>query len=327
MLDDVRFVMAAVAKKAFVTELTHFRIRDGRITGYNGVMALSSSIGVDLDVRPNATKFLAAIRTAEGTISLHVTGAGKLGVRAGKFKAFVECLPEDASVYDHVPEGDTVELTEAFFKGIRLLAPVMGFDASRPWAMGIKVQEGSMYATNNVIVAQFWHACAFPYDVVIPAAAVDELLRIGEAPTRVQVTPTSVTFWFGDERWLKTNLLEGTAWPLARLDQAMNETPGQNQTPFPQGFFDDLETLKPFLEEDMAVYLRPTSASTSRDEGVGASVDVALEGAPELMAYSYKQLAILGQVATHADWQSYPRPCMFTHQGEALRGLIIGRVL
>lgn len=326
MLDDVRFVMAAVAKKAYVQELTHVRIKDGRITGYNGVMALSSPIQVDLDVRPNAAKLLAAIRACEGTISLHVTAGGKLSVRAGKFKVLVESLPDDGA-YTSEPEGVEVALGPNFLRGIKLLSPAMGVDASRPWAMGIKVHGETMYATNNVIVAQFWHGATFPHDVVIPSTAVDELLRIGTPPTKVQVCEHAVTFWFGEDRWLKTNLLDGTAWPLGRLDGALDAATGA-QVPFPDGFFDAVATLKPFLDEDPAIYIRPDSISTSREvETAGASVDVVLPTAPELMAYSFKQLEVLGQVATAIDWANYPRPCMFTHQGEPLRGLVVGRML
>ena len=42
MIDAVKFVQGAVAKKDYVAELTHFLIQDNRITGYNGIMGLSS---------------------------------------------------------------------------------------------------------------------------------------------------------------------------------------------------------------------------------------------------------------------------------------------
>lgn len=325
MLDDIRFVMAAVAKKAYVQELTHFNIRGGRITGYNGQMALSSGIGVDFDVQPNAADFLAAVRACEGTISLHVTATGRLSVRDGKFRSLINCLPDEPQ-FDVQPDGDVVEVGPTFLEGLRLLAPVMGSDASRPWACGIKVCTGAMHATNNVIVAQFWHGTAFPVDVVVPAAAVEQLLRIGTAPTKMQVTPHSVTFWFGEERWLKTNLLEGDQWPLDRLNGALNAMPGDGQVEVPPLFFSEVGRLKPFLEEDQGIYLTPEGIRTHRDpDAARGAVEMRLEGAQELMSFNHTQLTILGQVATHIDWRSYPKPCMFTHKGVHLRGLVIGR--
>lgn len=326
MLDDIRFTIAAVAKKSFVQELTHFRIKDGRISGFDGRLTLSSAIGVDLDVRPNAAKFLAAVRACEGTITLHVTPAGKLCVRAGKFKVYVECLQDDGA-YVSEPEGDTVELGEQFYKAMRALAPLMGVDASRPWAMGIKVAGGSAWATNNVLVGQYWHGCPFPLDVVIPSRAIDELIRIGTAPTKVQVCPNSITFWFSESRWLKTALLEAEGWPVDKLGQLMDQMGEAKPQALPAEFFENVSTLKPFLSEDAGIYIRPDSVSTSREEGEGGSFEVELPGAPELQCYNFQQLEILGQVANQIDWSSYPKPCMFAKAGDPLRGLIIGRVL
>ena len=326
MLDDIRFTIAAVAKKAYVQELTHFRIKDGRITGFDGRLTLSSSIGVDLDVRPHAAKFLAAVRGCEGTITLHVTPAGKLCVRAGKFKVYVECLPDDGAFVSE-PEGEVVDLGEPFYRGLRALAPLMGVDASRPWAMGIKVAGQSMWATNNVLVGQYWHGSPFPYDVVLPARAVEEVMRIGTPPTKVQVCEQSVTFWFSESRWLKTSLLEASEWPVDKLAMVMDRMSEAKPQPVPEGFFESVAALKPFLAEDAGIYIRPESVSTSREDGEGATFEVNLQGAPELQCYSHPQLEILGQVANMIDWSSYPKPCMFAKEGDPLRGLIVGRVL
>ena len=51
--------------------------------------------------------------------------------------------------------------------------------------MGIKVMSGSMFATNNVMLAVYWHGADLPVDVVIPSIAVEELLRINEVPTKI----------------------------------------------------------------------------------------------------------------------------------------------
>lgn len=334
MLDDVRFTIAAVAKKSFsgTEELTHFRIQDGRISGFDGQLALSSPIGVDLDVRPAAKPFLDAVRQCEGPIAMHVTPAGRLCVRAGAFKVFVDCLAETGHYVDE-PHGEPVTLSEPFYTGLARLSPLMGVDASRPWAMGIKVHGPCLLATNNVMVGQWYHGCTFPYDVVIPDRAVNELLRIGQAPESVQVTPTTLTFHFPGGRWLRTTLMEGGEWPVDRLEATMDAVGNGTPEPLPAGFADALANLKPFLPKDPAVYVRPGSLATSAEDEAGAAVQLqvaegtaaALVGAPELACYSYRQLELLAQVATAVDWRNYPAPCTFSHNGEPLRGLLVGR--
>lgn len=322
MLDALRFVATAIAKKDYVPELTHYRIRAGRVTGYNGAMALSSPIDVDLDIQPKAKPLLAAVQACPGVIALHVTAAGKLAIKSERFKAYIDCLPTDA-VHTVHPAGEEVELGPNFMNGIRAIAPIMGIDASRPWAMGIKLQNESMFATNNIMLVEYWHGHRIPIDVVIPAQAINELLRIGESPRRVQVTDNSISFWFENDRWLRAQLIEGSAWPTDRMNELMAHSKNE-----PSSIGEDFETalhsLKPFLDDMGAVYMTSAGLGTAKDEGVGAFVDVPIAGVSEMQCYHHKNLTLLCEVADRIDWTSYPRPCAF-YKGDRLRGVIIGR--
>lgn len=322
MLDALRFVATAIAKKDYVPELAHYQIRGGRVTGYNGMMALSSPIDVDLDVRPKAQPLLAAVAASPGVITLHVTASGKLAIKSGKFKAFIDCLPQEATNMI-IPTGEEIELGPNFMEGIRSIAPIMGIDASRPWAMGIKLQAESMFATNNIMLVEYWHGHKIPIDIVIPALAINELLRIGQAPTRVQVTENSISFWFSGDRWLRTQLLEGKTWPTDRMTELMAHSKNDLVT-LGQDFKDSLATLKPFLDESSSIYLTDQVMSTAKDEGVGATVEVILPGVTEMQCYHQKSLLLLSEVADRIDWTSYPRPCSF-YKGSSQRGVIIGR--
>lgn len=325
MLDALRFVASAVAKKDFVPELTHFKIEAGRVTGFNGQIALSSPIDVDLDVRPQATQLINAIRSCEGVISLSMTPSGRLTVRDEKFRAHIPCLAEDTALFVS-PEGETVTLGAGFMDGLRAVSPVMGVDASRPWAMGVKLAKQSMVATNNVMLVEYWHGDNIPLDVVLPAAAVNELLRINEAPQRVQVTENSISFWFEGDRWLRSQLLLGGAWPMDRLNAIMGMD-ANNPQPLPADLGDQVEALKAFLGERQTVYVAGDALSTSAEEGEGAAVTVELPGVGDMQAYHYKQLTLLAEVAETIDWSAYPQPCMFRGKGGRLRGAIIGQRL
>lgn len=323
MLDALRFVASAVAKKDFVPELTHFKIRGGRVTGFNGQIALSSPIDVDLNILPQARQLIDAIRACQGVISLSMTPSGRLTVRDDKFRAHIPCLAEDVAHFVE-PEGETVNMGENFLPGLRAVAPVMGVDASRPWAMGVKLTKQSMVATNNVMLVEYWHGDNIPVDVVLPAAAVTELLRINEAPTRVQVTDNSISFWFEGDRWMRSQLLIGGSWPMERLEQIMS-LEAANQTDLPENLGDQVEVLKAFLGERSTVYVTADAMATSPEESDGASVVIDLPGVPSMQAYHHKQLTLLAEVAKTIDWTNYPQPCMF--RGERLRGAIIGQRL
>lgn len=322
MLDPLRFVATAVAKKDYVPELTHYRIKSGRVTGYNGMFALSSPIDIDLDVRPKAQPLLAAVAACEDVITLYTTATGRLAIKSGKFRAYIECLPDEPA-HTVLPEGEEVELGPLFMEGIHQVAPIMGIDASRPWAMGIKLQNQSMFATNNVIMVEYWHGVQIPIDVVIPAQAVNELLRINEDPIKVQVTENSISFWFADNRWLRTQLIDPEGWPLNKIE-ALFGYRGEHFFPVDEGFEKALTTLKPFIDEYGSIFMTADNLSTSIEENDGASVDIPIPNVTQKQSYNYKNVVLLCEVADRIDWSSYPAPCPF-YKGDRLRGIIVGR--
>ena len=314
MLTPLKFVQGAVAKKDFVPALNHFRIEGGLVKGYNGMIALCAPIDLDLAITPKALPFIKAIQTCNDTISLHVTDKGRLSIKSGAFKAFVDCIQEDYPKVE--PEGETIELDGKFLRAVKILAPFIAEDASRPWARGILFRGQSAYATNNVVIAEHWLGSNFPVTVNVPKQAVAELLRIDEEPTHLQITESSVTFHFAGNRWLRTQTYS-LDWPdMARV----MDTPS-NPASFPEGMFDAIETLVPFVEELPAIHFMPDgSVTTSKHEGTGAAVQLPFFGA--VGTFNIHQFLLLNGVATQIDLTTYPRPCIF--YGNHIRGAIVG---
>ncbi len=209
MLDSLKFVQGAVAKKDFVPTLTHFRIENNIVKGYNGSLALASPIDLDVTASPKGTTFAKAIKACKDTVSITLTSTQRLSIKSGKFRAFVECTPEPFP--DIEPEGPVIPMEPGLISVVKQLAPFMGIDASRPWALGMLFRDGSVFATNNIIVVERWLGFSFPV-VNIPAAAIKELIRINKDPISVQVCSTSITFNFEEGRWLKSQL-STLEWP------------------------------------------------------------------------------------------------------------------
>jgi DNA polymerase III sliding clamp (beta) subunit (PCNA family) len=314
MLSALRFVQGAVAGKDFVPELCHFRIEGGTIRAYNGSLGLSSPIALDLDCSPKGIPFLKAIQTCRNeTTQLHMTPAGKLSIKSGKFKAFVEC--SNTPFPDTAIEGLEFALSGGLQPVLKVLAPFIAEDASRPWARGILFRGQSAFATNNICLLEHWLSNPIPKEVNIPRSAVTELIRIGEEPVRMQISDNAVTFHFEGNRWLRTQTYS-TEWPdLTRiLDQ------GSNQLPIPPALFEAVADLVPFVDDLGRIFFGDGKVSTERIEGVGASVDV--EGILEGGCYHFKQLLLLEKAIKTVDFSTYPSPCLF--QGDIVRGAIIG---
>lgn len=314
MLTSLKFCAGSVAKKDFVIDLKHFAIQDGFIRGFNGTLALGSPIPFDINCAPNAEQLIKAVAKCNDTIQLSLTKAGRLSVKSGGFKAFVDCIQGETN---HVePEGEFVSFDgELLLAGINACAPFIGSDASRPWANGVLIKGQSIFATNNVMLVEYWLGSEFPITVNIPRAAVREMQRIGEAPIGAQVTTNSITFHYEGERWLRTQLF-ATEWP--DLSAVLNR-PSQ-QMPLDERIFDGLDSVKDFVDKLGCIFLMPDELRTHADELEGAGF--AMEAFGWEGKYNIEMLKLLKGTATTIDWSTYPGPCMF--QGDRIRGAIIG---
>ena len=136
MLKALKFVQGAVSRKDFLPALTHFRIQNGTVRSYNGIMALCTPIALDIDCIPKADSLVKAIGHCDETVSLSITPTGRLSVRSGSFKALIDCVQEETP---HVlPEGEEIQIDgQGLLKAFEIIYPFIGDDASRQWINGV----------------------------------------------------------------------------------------------------------------------------------------------------------------------------------------------
>lgn len=314
MLKELKFVQGAVAKKELLPALTHFRIENGFVRGYNGTIALCAPIPFDIDCNPKAAPMVRAIGHCEDTVQLAMTPKGKLSIRSGKFKAYIECVEGETP---HVmPEGEEVEINgEAMLDAFKRLLPFVGDDASRPWSTGVLLLGQSAFATNNVILVECWLGSKFPVVANIPRVAIREMVRIDEPPTYAQMAANSVTFHYSGGRWVRTQLLS-TDWP--DLYRILNVE--ANPEPIDERLFEGLAVLKPFTDKLGRVFFTDGKLVTHPESDDGAEYEIPGWNQPGI--YNLEMLASLEGVVKQIDFSTYPKPCLF--YGERLRGAIIG---
>ena len=313
--------MGAVSRKDMIPAMKHFAIEGGRVRSYNGTIALCSPIPFDIDCYPKAETLIKAIGNCDETVTLQLTPGGKLKVQSGAFRALISCV-EKSDVHPE-PEGDRVEVVgEELLKAFKVLEPFVGDDASRPWANGILLRDQSAFATCNVILCEYWMGIQLPAVVNIPYSAIREVIRIGEPPAYLQMGKgadgayNSMTFHYGDGRWIRTQLL-GTEWPdLSRvLDRQCNATAVDER------IYDAVAKLKPFVDKSGKVIFNADCVYTHEGDEEGGRIEIA--GCTMQGIYALEMISLLKGVATTADFTTYPNPCLF--YGDRLRGAIIGR--
>lgn len=313
MLSELKFVQGAVAKKDFIPAVTHFAIRDGTVRAFNGIIALSSPIACNLNCTPKAVPMVQAISKCTDTISLSMTATGRLSIKSGNFKAFIECIEGTDSHLE--PEGERIEINgEQLLKAFKAVQDFIGVDASRAWTMGVLLKGQSVFATNNVCLVEYWIGENFPIVVNIPRSAIAEIVRINEAPLYCQIAEKSISFHYGEGKWIRSQLYE-SQWP--DLGSILNAE--SNPVPIPNELFLGLNNIKSFCNDYGQVFLSSNGVSTSTEENEGASFEIDWPHRDSI--YNIEMLKLLEGVATTADFERQGAAMFF---GERLRGAIIG---
>lgn len=299
----LKFVKGSVAKKDYVPELTHFRIKDGNVMGFNGKLALSHPVDLDMDIIPKAVFFEKALAAlpVDVPVALDLTATGRLALRAGGFKVFVPCLDLMPEGLFQEPQGEVYDIALGLIETCEALFSFIAEDASRPWAQSIMLKGQSAFATNNQIVVERWCQSNFPEPFTLPLDAVRELIRIGIEPSRMQLHERSVTFHYTNGAWMRTQLLS-EPWP-ERLAEVM-ATPTDKLVPVPDEFSTEVKRLAGFIEDSGCIHVLGATLSTTKEENAGASVVVSSEIGDGV--FHIETLKRIAAVATHVDFWSVP---------------------
>ena len=323
MLDTLRFVRGAVSTKDLVPVLTHFCIRDGRIQGQNGRLALDAACPdlADHSLVVPADKFLRAVDACDGEPTLTVK-EDKLYISRGKFRASLSTLKmEDYPLIGG--EGTApcgfARRGDGLLAALTLAEPFMSLDASRPWSCSVLLTDDTAYATNNVVLAcvEFDWGCE---DLVLPAFAVHELLRIGVDPMTLAWDENEFTAEYADGSWLHSQLIEG-AWPgtLRDLDKSIQAE--ENWFPTFRGEMTAaMEKLKPFFPNaKLPVILTGPHGLSTEDGQSSAAVEV---GELPEAAFRLESLSLVMTAAQ--DWAPHNYPGPVPWRGYRIRGMLSG---
>ena len=319
LLEALTFIQGAVAKKDFVPVLTHVSIKDGLIQAYNGKVTLCSPIELALDCAPKAVPFIKAIKTCKDTIQMNITPTGRLSVKSKGFRTLIECSPEPFPSIDL--EGERLPLPGAgFIAALKVLEPLIAEDASRPWARGILFDVKTASATNNIVVAQLWLDFKFPHRINLPHDAVNELIRIKREPVEMIIAENHATFIYDNGSWIRSQLYS-TKWP--DLDGFFKNRVESKSQPVPEGFYDSLRDIAPFVDPLYRCHISNGKVATFADPDLATTSEV-----PELRGegiYNITQLLLLEGIATKLNFEAWPAPAAFF--GDRLRGSVVGMKL
>lgn len=312
MLPSLQFVKRAAKNNAV------FAIRNGHVTASDGVITMSAPLNLSFNAAPAAVPFLRALNACEEAMSITQESESRLIVRSGSFKASVPCL-DLKTIPVCKPEGQAIPTGEivAAFKALR---PFVCSDPARPNLQGILFNEKSAFATNNIVVAEYWLNSAFPNQSNVPVEVIDEVIRICEEPVNIQLAEGSITFNYKDGRWIKSPL-NSLTWPDVAV--VLNKSWENAQlVPVSEALKKACSKLADYVGSARGLtYFRGDNVASAKDDGEDGIATVATP-APVQGTFWTRYLSDVLNLAQQADFSMWPRPVPFA--GGKVRGIIVG---
>lgn len=311
-LDALKFVSAAQKKGGHLYQ-QHVVIQNQTISAFDGQLTIGRRIEEDLIACPQSDLLAAALGKCGEQFSISQSDNGRITIQSGKFKAVVPCV-DFASMPTTYPDPNIAVIDNRLKEGFAAVMGLATEGAASVIEASLLLQAGSVVATNKVVILEYWHGIDLPPGLAIPKVAAQTVVKAERDLVGFGFSPSSATFWFDDESFIKTQLFS-EGWP--NINAILNKN--VNPWPLPEGFFEAVKAVASFTVTGN-VYFTPGEMRSHPDGLDGAQYEV--EGLPAGQAYNGKMLLLVEPYMTTADFTSYNGQAFFF--GDSIRGAIAG---
>ena len=317
LITALQFVSIAQKDKGTFFQ-THCRIANNQIVAYDGNLSAGHYVEDDLTACPQTRVLKETLLKCGQSLSITQLDNARLAVKSGKLTNLVPCTVEEMPLV--VPDTPIAAIDNRLKTGFEVVGLLAKEGAERVVLASILLNANSMLGTNGHIVVEFWHGIDLPPNLVLPKSFIAAILKTDKQLAQLGFSfnnetgqYNSLTFYFADNSWIKTQLYNDQ-WP----DTGKVLNVNSNAMVLPESFFDAVKTLAS-LASDNRFYLFQNLLRTSFDETTGASYEV--EGLPPGKIFSAEYMKLLCNFIKCVDFTTYEDKALFF--GENIRGAIM----
>lgn len=314
ILDALKFCEPA-SKEIGSPNQTHLKLANNWAIAFDGTIAIGAKINSDINAFPHTRTLIKALSKCDDATQITQLGNNTLSVKSGRFQTYVPCLAEDL-LGPIAPDPACAHVTPAVFNALKIVGPIAQENAPRIMLASVMLRSGSAVATDGKIMMEAWHGIDLP-PILVPKLFITIISKIEKPPIYFGFSPNSATFYFDDQSWIRTQLWR-EGWP--DIDKILN-TPA-NQWAIPDGLWEGLNKIADFADDHNRVYFADKSVRTrpATDEA-GAICEIA--GAlPPNVILNIRDLLMIGDKATTADFQAGERREMAIFYGPNFRAML-----
>lgn len=319
LAEALSFVAVAAAKSDQPYQ-PHVRLAGKMAVAYDGVISAGCPIEEELTYCPHAGLLIDALRRCGKSLTITELDSGRLSIKGEKLRALVPCM--GAEYMPPVePDPAIADIDDRIKTAFETVGVLVSEGGDVMYKTAILLRAGSAVATNGHAAIEYWHGIDLPPNLVLPKLFATAVLKANKKLTRFGFSEGSVTFWFEDGSWIKTQRYFDQ-YPA--VDPILNVA--MYPVDIPEGFFDGVEAVSRHHEHEYVTFTEGRVQSHVSDE-IGAQWEV--EGLPGGKQFQGKLLRTIAPFAKQLDLTTYGDRLFFVgapnEQGQMMaRGVVMG---
>jgi hypothetical protein len=324
LIEALQFVSVAATKKDNLYQ-KHVMLNNGYAVMTDGQLTAGFPIVENLECCPQIGLLQTAVSkckaSADNPLSITELDNGSLSIKGEKLRALVPCISFEEMPGPPLttPDENIAPITDELKKAFSVCGSLVSENGKSFIEASILLEANTCTSTNRQVLIQYWHGIDLPPNLLIPKIFAQAICRVKQPLTGFGYTENqSITFWFGEKVWIKTQLYEDKYPDVTPIIEHIS-------APAPVGkeFFDAIETVGLFSENGK-IYFQNGKIVSHIDTNKGAQYKVGINKLL-LRCYSVEHLKTITPFATEIDFNTYNDRAMFF--GENLRGTIMAIVM
>lgn len=265
-------------------------LNQGNAVGYNGIIAAGHPIPGDIVGYPHTKLFAEALDNTDKTFTLTRRDDGAFEVGSDKYTAIVPVM-DPSKVIATFPDRKQAQFNDPamFLEAIKIAMSVTVETGTTAAYSAVRFNENTFIATNGTVMLEVRHGNSLP-PVTVPRQFLAAIAKADKELDGVGLNGdwTTLTVWFKDGSWLRTNLYDKDLFSedmLAIFYQNAEYADGIVHDEIPVKLWATVRAVLPWAEENK-VRLRTGIVQTHADTHTGAAlkldklnIDVDINGA------------------------------------------------
>ena len=275
---------------------------------FDGLIAAGIRIVEELHCAPNTARLIAALENCSPGYSISHVAYDRLLVQSGDFQAYVP-LCDPSTMQWAKPDVKQVVADDKIKAALKAVSAVVSDKAQLLQDGAILLQANTCVGTNGSVVLEAFHGWDLPPGILLPIGCVKALMKTQKPIVGIGYGNDTVTFWYEDESWIRTQRYIGEYPDAVSLLNASGD-----KIPFPIGLFTAVKQLAPF-SEDGQVYCWNGKASShpfTKQDSLNASLTLDVSGINDSRVYSISSIKLIEKFVQRYDDQTINKRTFFS---------------